>query len=295
MSRFIKNRKLVSALSVLVMMFFVSCATGPKYLNIKNEEFKKQVKRIVVIPVYIKDDIFPHFPDKKKEFPYNIHEKYKEIINKYIHARGRVFDKAVLNILTNSEYNFDVQFADKLTIEPKDISTITTGIKKMEYEFTQVKNVDYIPYNINYDLKKNKIEAILKKYSADAVYFHYINMCLAWDKYDLYKSYYIYPARFISYGGVLYSKDGKRIIDNRGTKSYKPQSLYEYYSEGIGDQLVRIDEFIIDDQDKTYTKLVMPTSLKGRYTPMAVPIDQAFTVNKITETLKSRYFIFSGF
>jgi hypothetical protein len=188
---------------------------GSKW-TISEQEFKRNIKSVLIINVYTDSALIPPaFPGfEKNSFDNGFRTKFYDFIN----GKKDLVDKVVADAF-NGAY--------KIKTEGYPIDNLI--LAKIKKEVRPLKDsIIRWPNNYDYSLNADYVKELIKKYSVDAVFFHYLQVYKDYEWYYwtedrtlAHTSYYeqisttahsfILPIFKLEYKFIMYNKNGEKI------------------------------------------------------------------------------------
>ncbi|AVV79215.1 hypothetical protein [Leptospira santarosai] len=208
-----------------VTLFLTQCLGH--HFTIPKEKVKNDIKKVLVLPVYMSKDFVPNYFPKDPNFQPNAKEseEYAEVIQN----TGDFLTNLAVNILSRGSYDFQtVQYTEDLLKE-------NTGFEKMVKTIINEKPTG--PTDV-YFPKKEFIQKMAKKYQVDAVFYH--TMYIQYKKRKFYMnswkgSRYVWlPTYSVMYEPLMYSSNGD-LIYNSDEMVYEIGALHNPESTNVED------------------------------------------------------------
>ncbi|EMJ96482.1 hypothetical protein [Leptospira alstonii] len=176
------------------------------HFTIPKEKVKSDIKKVLVLPVYISKDFVPNYFPKESDFQPNAKEseEYRESVRE----TGNFLKRAIESILSKGAYEFQtVEYTEDLSKESVNFEKIAK-ITINEYPTVFPTDV-YFP-------KKEYIQKMAKKYQVDAIFYHTLYVEYRESKYfELGGRRYTYlPAFLVLYEPLMYSANGDLIYNS---------------------------------------------------------------------------------
>jgi hypothetical protein len=201
-------------LLIAMLLFVGMCSCSSRALVISDSYFKANVKKIVVLPVFITEAVIPPLPEQLKEMDYDKNER--TLFLKKLTASSPFFQKASELIMSKGKFALET-----VIIGEKEGNEIFKQVLYRNEPLKINRELSW-PLNLVYSLDAKMISALASKYNADAVLFHYFQankrlQRYSWSGYKV--TYYVtLPHWYLEYSSVIYGKNGKVLFDN--TVSY---------------------------------------------------------------------------
>ncbi|PJZ42247.1 hypothetical protein CH370_08460 [Leptospira kmetyi] len=198
-------------LYVFFLMFFLqNCSTH--YFVIPKEQVQAEIKKVLVLPVYVNSDFTPSIANVSPNF--QLDSKEANELASVFRKRGIFLTKFIDTILKEGEYKFEtVPFTE-------DLNGYDKKFTKVELFTTQKGNNGIRTFV--YRPKKELIVELSKKYQVDAVFYHTIYGVL--DKSVrmgvAYRKYAFLPSIKTLYEPSIYRASGEPIYNDKFLSSH---------------------------------------------------------------------------
>lgn len=204
----------------LSLFIIFGCAGNPRFVK-PASELSKQIKRLLILPVYADTTLFPQLPKelKEKEYP----EAFRKGISTALQEKLPTIDQAIKDLLLQNTLGFEVLVGTREDLKILQLSPVKTGIYK-NTGFSQ-KDVAYAwPFNRNWVPSQAGFQNLLKKYEADGILVQSITVNQIWYSYSWqegarqysimmpFDTLYYLPAVYDRSGSIVYG--GERIDCN---------------------------------------------------------------------------------
>ncbi|EMY77752.1 hypothetical protein LEP1GSC060_0396 [Leptospira weilii serovar Ranarum str. ICFT] len=211
-----KRKNLFRIIGIFAFAFFLTQCLG-HHFTIPKEKVESDIKKVLVLPVYMPKNFVPNYFPKEPNFQPNVEEsgEYVEIIQ----SAGSFLTNLATNILRKGAYEFQtVQYTEDILKGNANFEKIAKTI--INEKPTELQTDVYFP-------KKEFIQKIAKKYQVDAVFYHILYIQYKKSRrFDLGgRSYVKLPAFSILYEPLMYSSNGD-LIYNSDEVSYEIGSLH---------------------------------------------------------------------
>lgn len=181
----------------LTLLLLTGCVSSN--LKVSPDHLKANVKTILVLPVYIDNDVLPKYPEQLSEFDFTKEERAK--IYATLNDSKPQINDSVNELLSRGKYSFKV-----INYSGKNYSFI----KKTETE-SPVRGYR----NVSFAISQNDIIKLTNQYNADAILFHYVQAVKETRKVYLDRnSYTILPITDLYYFPFLYDNKGTLLLGN---------------------------------------------------------------------------------
>ncbi|XDD50741.1 hypothetical protein AB3N59_02770 [Leptospira sp. WS92.C1] len=197
-------------LKYLFFIFFQACSAH--YFMIPKEQVQTEIKKILVLPLYVNPDFLPAHPIKDPTFQFDSKEmvQYIETLNR----RGAFLTKFIDKILREGEYRFvTVPFSEDLNQSAQKFDKV---------EIPPIKNEKRDSKIFVFRPKKDLIQSLAKKYQVDAVFFHTIYGSFDNSTYfrPRRRIYVFLPAIDVFYEPTIYKASGELIFNEQYLSSF---------------------------------------------------------------------------
>ncbi|EKP14312.1 MULTISPECIES: hypothetical protein [Leptospira] len=235
-------RNFFNAIYISVIALLLTQCLG-HHFTIPKEKVKSDIKKVLVLPVYISKDFVPNYFPKEPDFQPNAKEseEYRESVRE----TGNFLRRAIESILSKGSYEFQtVEYTDDFSKESANFEKI---VKNTINEYPTVFPTDvYFP-------KKEYIQKMAKKYQADAIFYHTLYVEYRKSKYFRLEGrrYTYLPTFLVLYEPLMYSANGD-LIYNSEEVNYILGALHS--PKSISEDKVRSSKISVADLKSDLSK-----------------------------------------
>lgn len=265
--------RVLIAVAILSLFAVCSCASQGLF-KIPPKEYKKDIRRIVVIPVYIGSELFPILPPDLTTMDFD--RELKGSVSKLVMENRRTVDDLVLEVLKNGRYKHDVVVASETEKElAKGVVRYADSFRTYEERIISNSPALNWKFSYSYQLDGGYVNNLLEKYKADAVFFHFLQVKKQWEWDFVEKQkYVISPISSLCYAVLIFGRDAAVLLSAQSNYDFKDHGR-RYTHENDGYSLLALENNI-------------PQTEYGRYKVSKVEFGDSLSMELSPEKIRKK-------
>lgn len=163
-------------ISFLSLILLLRCGSNPAFVK-SPAEISKQIKRLLILPVYVDATLFPQLPSelKDKEYP----EAFKRAVAKSLLEKIPLIDQVTKDLMLKNSLGLEVIVGTAADLKTLQLSPTKAGI----YKDTGVTSKEIVyswPFNRNWTPSPAGFVNLINKYQADGILIQSITVNQIW-------------------------------------------------------------------------------------------------------------------
>lgn len=225
-------------LSILSLLVFLGCGGNPAFVKSPGE-ISKQMKRLLVLPIYVDSAFFPKIPADAKAQQYP--EPFQRAVTKAVQEKLPLLNQVTSDIIQKNTLGLEIVMGNAEDLKVLQLSPVPSPL----YADTGIanRNITYSwPFNRSWMPSKEGFIALLKKYQADGLLVQSLTVNRIWYNYSWSgggRTQYsiIMPFDTVFYQPTIYNRQGS-IVYGGERMDFKQFGGSKHYQNFNGNDLV---------------------------------------------------------